>query len=409
MDASILGIDLTDNEAGAALSDSDTYFHVPTAICRDRKHDIWYIGEEAYEKALAGKGILTDKLLALSVKGGTATIRGVRYEARELLCRFLSLVKEQCLKESNEQADTVVIVLPDYRKQVSELLGSTLAAYGFSPEQTFFISREESFLYYVMSQPREIRTAEVGLFDLSDQSLSFYELSVKQEKTKRYVWAEREELEEAFTTSILSSASGQKLADRIMTSAAERLLKGKLFSAVFLTGKGFESYDWADGLMRVLVRSRRKVFLDLDLFIKGALLRGQSLSGGKGDPGFIPLCSGRSSVSVSLQVEKNGRKRELPLIHAGDPLSSAGVSFRLLPDRERALDLNVDSFRGSKRRAVRVALDFLPDREQKTCFVDVRADFQDDRSMKLALRNAGFGDLYPASDEIIEKEVPLWE
>ena len=146
MDASILGIDLTDNEAGAALSGSDTYFHVPTAICRDRKHDIWYIGEEAYEKALAGKGILTDKLLALSVKGGTATIRGVRYEARELLCRFLSLVKEQCLKESNEQADTVVIVLPDYRKQVSELLGSTLAAYGFSPERTFFISREESFL-----------------------------------------------------------------------------------------------------------------------------------------------------------------------------------------------------------------------------------------------------------------------
>lgn len=114
-------------------------------------------------------------------------------------------------------------------------------------------------------------------------------------------------------------------------------------------------------------------------------------------------------MSVSLQVEKNGRKRELPLIHAGDPLSSAGVSFRLLPDRERALDLHVDSFRGSKRRAVRVALDFLPDREQKTCFVDVRADFQDDRSMKLALRNAGFGDLYPASDEIIEKEVPLWE
>ena len=83
----ILGIDLTDQGAGVMFSDSEQSFHVPAAICRDKKHDQWYVGEEAYEKALSGKGIITDRLVSLALKGGTATVRGVRYEGTELLVR----------------------------------------------------------------------------------------------------------------------------------------------------------------------------------------------------------------------------------------------------------------------------------------------------------------------------------
>ena len=45
--ARILGIDLTDGGAAAALSDTEETFRFPTAICRDRKNDVWYIGEDA--------------------------------------------------------------------------------------------------------------------------------------------------------------------------------------------------------------------------------------------------------------------------------------------------------------------------------------------------------------------------
>ncbi|MFR9308545.1 MAG: DUF5716 family protein, partial [Lachnospiraceae bacterium] len=261
MKVRILGIDLTDNEVGIALSDSDRCFHLPTAICRDKKHDLWYIGEEAYEKALAGKGILTDQLLALSLKQGTATIRGVRYEALELLCRFLSLVREFSLASSGEaesvaecepgtaaggvpetitrqstagSLDGAVIVLPDYDRTLSEQLLKALADYGFPRDRTFCVSRSESFLYYVMSQPRELRTGEVGLFDLSDQALSFYELTMRRDKKTLYVRAEKEDLDEAFTLSVLQSAAGEKLVDKIMSSAAERLLKNKVFSGILL-------------------------------------------------------------------------------------------------------------------------------------------------------------------------------
>ena len=91
----ILGIDLTDQGAGVMFSDSEQSFHVPAAICRDKKHDLWYVGEEAYEKALSGKGILTDRLVSLAMKGGTATMRGVRRGAARLHCPGASGVRPE--------------------------------------------------------------------------------------------------------------------------------------------------------------------------------------------------------------------------------------------------------------------------------------------------------------------------
>ena len=111
----ILGIDLTDNGASAALSDTEETFHFPTAVCRDRKHDRWYIGEEAYEQALSGKGILTDKLLRLTERGGTATVRGVRYEAKELLGLFAQEVRSITVQRTGGVVPSAsVIVLEDY-------------------------------------------------------------------------------------------------------------------------------------------------------------------------------------------------------------------------------------------------------------------------------------------------------
>ncbi len=436
MKVRILGIDLTDNEVGTALSDSDRCFHLPTAICRDKKHDLWYIGEEAYEKALAGKGILTDKLLALSMKQGTATIRGVRYEALELLCRFLSLVREFSLASSGEaesvaeceprtaaggvpeaitrqstagSLDGAVIVLPDYDRTLSEQLLKALADYGFPRDRTFCVSRSESFLYYVMSQPRELRTGEVGLFDLSDQALSFYELTMRRDKKTLYVRAEKEDLDEAFTLSVLQSAAGEKLADKIMSSAAERLLKNKVFSGILLTGKGFEHYDWAVEFMRQICGFRRKVFLDFDIFARGALVRGAALISGRGDPGFVALCSGRAEANVSISLEKNGRSMVFPLIHAGDPVGGAAVSLRLLPLDRNALELHIAPVNLRKEKTVRIPMSFLPEREAKTCFVDFQASLRDERTMCVCLRDAGFGELFPATEGAVEEEVQLWD
>lgn len=356
MEGRILGIDLTDQGAGVMFSDSEQCFHVPAAICRDKKHDLWYVGEEAYEKALSGKGILTDRLMGLTLKSGTATMRGVRYEGAELLCRYLGMVRDGCFRAAGGETPALtVLVLPKYDRNLIGKLMDGLAEYGFDREKTCCITRQESFLYFVMNQPREVRTAEVGLFDLSDQSLDFYELQMKRDRRNLFVRVDEQEQKDAFSLSVLQSPSGEKLADKIMSSAAERLLKRKVFSAVFLTGKGFENYDWAEHFMKFICQ-RRKVFLDEALFVKGAVIRGASLLSGKGDPGFTALCSGRAAAGVTLKLTRGGQQIDFPVLNAGDPVYTAGMKLKLLPLEGEVLEFSIDPVSSRKKRLVRVLL-----------------------------------------------------
>ena len=400
----ILGIDLTDQGAGVMFSDSEQSFHVPAAICRDKKHDLWYVGEEAYEKALSGKGILTDRLVSLAMKGGTATMRGVRYEGTELLVRFLGMVREGCLRASGgEPPACTVLVLPVYDRNLMECILKELPDQGFDSGTVSCITRQESFLYYVMNQPREIRTAEVGLFDLGDNSLGFYEFQMKRDKRKLFVRVDQEEMKEAFALSVLTAPSGEKIADKIMSGAAERMLRRKVFSAIFLTGKGFDDYGWAQHFMK-LVCQRRKVFLDGELFVKGAVVRGSTLLSGKGDPGFTALCSGRAAAGVTMRVERNGQPMEFPVLNAGDPVFSSDMELRILPESGEDLEFLVEPVSTRKKKLVKVPVPSLPEREEKTSYLDVSLRFPDEDSMHVRLKDAGFGELFPAGNASSEAE-----
>ena len=62
--------------------------------------------------------------------------------------------------------------------------------------------------------------------------------------------ADQEELEESFHLNVLDSDAGIQMADRILSSCAERLLQKRLFSAIILTGRGFAQTDWASDFMQ---------------------------------------------------------------------------------------------------------------------------------------------------------------
>ena len=70
------------------------------------------------------------------------------------------------------------------------------------------------------------------------------------------VQAEAQNQEEAFNLGYPGLAFGSKLADKILCSCGEKLLGRKLFSTVFLTGKGFERQNWAGGFMRFACNRR---------------------------------------------------------------------------------------------------------------------------------------------------------
>ena len=88
----VLGIDISDASTNLVYYTEEESYRFPTVICRQKNGEAWFVGEEAYGNALSGNGVVTDKLLSLTGRQGTATLGGIKYEGRELLKLFLEII-----------------------------------------------------------------------------------------------------------------------------------------------------------------------------------------------------------------------------------------------------------------------------------------------------------------------------
>ena len=220
------------------------------------------------------------------------------------------------------------------------------------------------------------------------------------------VIAEDEALEESFNLDILDTPSGGKLADKILSSCAERLLQKKLFSSVFLTGKGFERHDWAIDSMKVLC-SRRKVYMEPELFARGAAFKGMDYMQEKTAYPFSCICEGRLRSTVSMRVLHKERESQLVVAAAGDNWYESKSSVDLILDNQDYVEFMVTPMDPKQRRLVRIALEGFPNRPNKTTRLGLSFGFLDEKTMAVVLKDKGFGELFPATDAVIRQEVML--
>ena len=99
MDGLIVGLDLCDAYTQMVCGQGEKSWTLPTVVCKKKDEDLWLVGEAAYASALAGDGVIVDKLVKLVKKDGTATIGGIKYGGMQLLSHFLQKVLELAREE----------------------------------------------------------------------------------------------------------------------------------------------------------------------------------------------------------------------------------------------------------------------------------------------------------------------
>lgn len=407
MDGLVVGLDLRDAYTKICVYNEEKTWTLPTVICRKKTLERWMVGEEGFASALDGSGAMVDKLVTQVLKQGTATIGGVCYQGRELMERFLSKVLElPALEFGTEEVSQLVVTMPVLHKELTEEIMGCAQRLGLPKERVHVISHGESFVYYVLSQKKDIWSNQVGLFDLTNEDLYYHELKVQRGMKKTAVQEESVRLEESFNLNVLDSVAGAKLADTILCSCGDRLLQRKLFSSIFLTGKGFESQKWAGGFMKLLC-SRRKVFAEQDLFAAGAALRGADLNREKTSYPFVMVCPGRLSATVSLAVEHKERMMELVAAQAGDSWYEAGSTMEFIVDRQDFVEFHIQPADDKKARNVKIPLEGFPNRPERTTRISVQIRFSDERTMWVSIKDLGFGELFPAGDAKIVQEVRI--
>ena len=403
----VIGIDLCDTYTKISCFDEEKAWTVPTVICKKKQADEWYVGKEAYGLVLMGTGVMVDKLLSLVLKDGTATIEGVKYSAGELLEKFLKQVLDLPAKEyGTERIAQLTVSLSRVDGRIMDTLLKCADGLKISRQRIHVISHTESFVYYVMSQKKEVWAMQVGLFDLSDEGLFYYEMKVQRGLKKMMVQAEGREMEESFNLDILENSAGAKMGDRILTSCGERLLQKQLFSSVFLTGKGFDKLDWAENFRRFLC-SKRKVYGETDLFAKGAAYHAADFRRAKTAYPFACICEGRLKATVSMAVKQKEKEIQLVMASAGDSWYDARTSVELIADGQDYVDLSITPLDAKKKRTVRIPLEGFPERPARTTRLGVTVGFLDENTMAVAIRDKGFGELFPATGAVVRQEVQI--
>lgn len=409
MNPKVLGIALSDISTNLIFYPDDEALIFPTVISKKKGEDAWVVGEDAYALALDGKGIITDKLLKLTRKDGIATIDGTRYEGKEILkIYFREIINAGMEKLYKEKPEEVVVAMSGLEEDIVGDIREAFVGLGYQPNHIHIISKEESFIYFVLSLKKDIWNNKVGMYDLSDVSLTYYEMLVNRNSRKLLVNAESENMDEAFNLQILNNPSGAKLADKILTSVAEKVMDKKKFSSIFLTGQVFAEHEWADGFISYLC-SRGKVYLDTNIFAKGAAFKGVDLASENSIYNLTALCEGRLKSDVFINVENNGKDGKIYLAKAGDFWDETDTELLMIPDEKEVIDISVVGVDGKVKKNIPIVLDFLPKRPIKTRRFYFRTKFRDDKIMDVEIEDAGFGDMYPPTDVKRNIEVNIWD
>lgn len=407
MDGLIIGLDLCDAYTRICCHDREKSWCFPTVICRKKDEDAWFVGEEAYAYTLVGEGIIIDKLIKMVRKEGTATLGGTKYEGLDLLKMFLKKILRLPMEEFFcDEVKQLVITMQKVDVKLMDALMYCADYLEIPRDRVHIISHTESFVYYTLSQKKEVWSNQVGVFDLSEDSFHYHELKVQRGLRKMVVIAEDEALEESFNLDILDTPSGGKLADKILSSCADRLLQKKLFSSVFLTGKGFERHDWAGDSMKILC-SRRKVYMEPELFARGAAFKGMDYLQDKTSYPFTCICEGRLHSTISMKVLHKERESQLVVAAAGDNWYEAKSSVDLIVDHQDYVEFMVTPMDPKQKRLVKIPLEGFPKRMEKTLRIGVSFGFLDEKTMAVVLKDKGFGEIFPATEAVIRQEVML--
>ncbi len=407
MEGLVIGLDLNDDYTQISCYGKEKNWTIPTVICRKKEEEVWLTGEEAYASTLLGDGVIVDKLLKLAYKSGTSTIGGTCYSGCDLLALFVSKILEYPMKEfGTEEISQLVITAQPVDGRLLECLLACGASLGLPRERVHGIRHTESDINSVLSQNKDLWTNQVGLFELASGRLCYYELKVQRGLRRNLVQAEAQSQEEAFNLDVLDTPSGCRLADQILCACGDKLLGRKLFSTVFLTGKGFERQDWGPGFMK-LICNRRKVFAESCLFARGASCKGQDYLHRETSYPYVFLCDGRLKAEVSLKVLRRGHDMQLVAASYGDCWYEAGSSLDLIVDGQEEIELMISRLDSRKKRLVQIPLTGFPKRPPRTTRVELQLGFKDESTMTVVLRDKGFGELFPASDAVVTEEVTL--
>ena len=232
-------------------------YEIPTALAVNPERGEWYWVDEEYAKR---DGVIClHYLLADVMREEIITVGRYSVESYQVLKRFivkvLSLLKEYYPAEMIRK---LVITVSKKEDRLTGYLIRICEEIGIPKNGMVVQNYRQSYMYYAISQPKELWNNNVGLFELNQNTLIYTQINIDRKTIPYIIGAASRDISDGIDWEGLER-DGDSHISYAFINAANTALHKQLVTTVYVTGKGFEK-SWANhALQECLCRNLAKV------------------------------------------------------------------------------------------------------------------------------------------------------
>ncbi len=317
------------------------------------------------------------------------------------LRKTLSLTKKRFPGEVIRQ----LVVTTEYRDfRLISTIYRALEKLGIEKDRAMVIDRRQSYIYYVMSQRKELWVNQVGLFDYQMDKITYYQMQT--DRFKRPMLATVTEKDYSDYLDMFrgeDNTSDEKAS--IFEGMVQGAIHGQIITSLYMTGPGFAD-GFADDVMKRLCVGRH-LFQGDNLYVNGACYCAREIGGGRKMDEFVYLDEDTIASHVILQVYTDAKVQEVALAKAGTPWYQIDHEVDLIPDGDEELEVQVKNVITKETMTHLIPMEGIPGRTDRRARIGLQVRFAGPGKCILTVRDKGFGDFFPSSYRIWEETITL--
>lgn len=383
--------------------DTDNY-QIPLIIGKLR--DTWAYGKEARRLVTIKEGFTVTRLLSKSLDGEKIEFGEETYDAVWLLSKFI-----QMSLQSFPEIEGIVFTVPSLTEELAQMLRGIAVRMNIDKRHIFIQDYKESFCNYLFYQPKELWQYDAALFCCDRNEIRAYMLrrlrpGLGGGKTTfvtvdEVASAHMREL--AMVYPVLNEDKAKE-ADAMFCKFIESVFDKRIVSSVFLTGEGFEN-EWYPKALRVLCNGRR-AFVGNNLYSKGACYTGyRKLYMHIENPVYLSENKLTDQITVNMRVD--GKEMWYPIVSWGAHWYESNNQWEVLMEDVKDVEFHIESLIQGNVRTEKISLDKFPRRAEYSMRLQIETLFLDEKTCRITVRDAGFGDFFPPTDFHEEKIIHL--
>lgn len=357
------------------------------------------------EVEIPGSGLRVQGFLEKIYQQETIYADGRKSNPVNILAAFLRRTLSLTKKKYPSESIRMLVVTTEYRElSFITTVYKALEKLGIGKDRALVADRGQSYVYYVMSQKKELWVNQVGMFDFRDSRITYYQMQADRLKRPAIVKVTEKDYSD-YAQLFISGEQTDEEKSSIFEGMVHGAIHGQIITSLYMTGAGFEN-DFAADVMKKLCVGRH-LFKGDNLYVCGACYMARELGGERRLDDVVYLGEDIVTSDLTIQVYADAQERELPLVRAGTAWYHIEKEMDLIPDGDQELAVCIKNVVTKKQSVRLIPMDGILGRTDRRARVGIQIRFSGPDRCIMTLRDKGFGEFFPSSYRIWEETITL--